>query len=138
MTDPEQTTDSGQTSGAEQLLDKAFGLADLPVLRAALRDCAIAAGLGDQRREEFVLAAHELLANAIVHGGGSGQLRVSRADDELRCQVRDRGPGLTAVNRDGAGLRIVRALVDRLDVNGNRTGADVTMIMRAPPTSPSR
>jgi serine/threonine-protein kinase RsbW len=119
--------------GPEQLLDKAFALADLPVLRAILRDCAIAAGLGDERREEFVLAAHELLANAIVHGGGSGQVRVTRANGELRCQVRDRGPGLTEASVDGAGLRIVRGLVDRLDVSGDQTGADVTMIMSVSP-----
>lgn len=116
------------------VLDKTFALADLPVLRAILGDCAIAAGMVAARGEEFVLAAHELAANAIEHGGGSGQLRVFHANGELRCQVRDRGPGLTVGSRDGSGLRIVRAVADRLDIGSNGTGADVTMIMSISPS----
>jgi len=116
----------------EQLLDKTFGLADLPVLRAIFRDCAIAVGLTDERPEEFVLAAHELLANAIEHGGGSGQVRIFRTRAELRCQVSDHGPGLTAASRDGTGLRIVRALADQLNIKGTPAGTDITMAMNIP------
>jgi anti-sigma regulatory factor (Ser/Thr protein kinase) len=123
---------------AEQLLDKAFVLADLPVLRSLLCDCAIVAGMAQDQRDEFVLAAHELLANAAQHGGGGGQVLVEHASGELRCQVRDRGPGMTAGCQDGSGLRIVRGLVDRFDIGDAGPGADITMTMMVRPAAPGR
>jgi anti-sigma regulatory factor (Ser/Thr protein kinase) len=114
---------------AEQLLDQTFVLADLPMLRALLRDYAIAADMAEDRREEFILAVHELLANAVEHGGGSGRVVVSQANGELRCRVRDRGPGLINGWQEGSGLRIVRTLVDRFEIRRTDQGADITVTM---------
>jgi len=113
------------------LLDRTFGLPDLPALRAALGDCAIASGLPRQRGEEFVLAAYELLAHAIEHGGG-GQVRVHRAGGQLRCQVRDCGPALPAGTMNGCGLGVARALADQLDITRHCDGTTTTMAMNIP------
>jgi anti-sigma regulatory factor (Ser/Thr protein kinase) len=123
---------------AEQLLDKTFVLADLPVIRAFLRDCAIAAGMAADRREEFILAVHELLANAVEHGGGGGQVLVWQVNGELRCRVRDQGPGLVNGWRQGSGLRIVRALADRFEIGCTDHGSDITMTMMIRPAVPGR
>jgi serine/threonine-protein kinase RsbW len=100
------------------LLDTAFTRADLSA----------------QRREDFVLATHELLANAIVHGGGGGHVQVFRAGGELRCLVRDRGPGISADAVDGCGLRVVRACTDRLEIcaTGAGTAVTITITITAP------
>lgn len=120
---------------ADLLLDTAFTRADLARLRWLTRDCALLAGLCAQRREDFVLAAHELFANAIMHGGGGGHVQVFRAAGELRCLVRDRGPGIGADAVDGCGLRVVRAFADRLEICANAVGTVVTITMTAPGTA---
>jgi anti-sigma regulatory factor (Ser/Thr protein kinase) len=40
-----------------------------------------------------VLAIDEIVANAVVHGGGRGELRLAADNGRLRCEVRDRGGG---------------------------------------------
>jgi serine/threonine-protein kinase RsbW len=118
-------------TGTRTLLDRTFGLPDLPALRAVLGDCAIASGLPGQRVEEFVLAAYELLAHAIEHGGG-GQVQVHRTAGQLRCQVRDCGPARPAGPADWCGLSVARALADQLDVTRHCDGATTTMTMNIP------
>jgi anti-sigma regulatory factor (Ser/Thr protein kinase) len=101
------------------------------------------AGLDGERGGEFVLVAHELIANAIEHGGGRGQVQVFCADGELRCRVRDHGPGLrpdavpaqlsglaiATAGEGGCGLWIVRELADWLHIGANGAGAIVTAAM---------
>jgi anti-sigma regulatory factor (Ser/Thr protein kinase) len=115
-------------TGTRTLLDRRFGLPDLPALRAVLGDCAIVSGLPEQRGEEFVLAAYELLAHAVEHGGG-GQVQVHRTVGQLRCQVRDCGPALPARPTDGCGLGVARALADQLNISRHRDGTTTTMMM---------
>jgi anti-sigma regulatory factor (Ser/Thr protein kinase) len=123
----------------QTLLDRRFGLPDLPALRAVLGDCAIVSGLPGPRGEEFVLAAYELLAHAIEHGGG-GQVLVHRTGGQLRCQVRDCGPALSAGTADGCGLGAAQALADQLDISRHRDGTTTTIVMNIPvaSTSPDR
>jgi anti-sigma regulatory factor (Ser/Thr protein kinase) len=130
-------TDAGV---AEVLLDRGFTLADVPTLRLVIAGCAAMAGLPADRGGEFVLVAHELIANAIEHGGGTGRVQVLRADGALLCQVSDRGPGLSPDvipaqppglagpdgDEAGCGLLIVSELADRLDIRVNGAGAVVT------------
>jgi anti-sigma regulatory factor (Ser/Thr protein kinase) len=127
----------------ELLLDKEFTLADVVKLRSLVADCAALAGMPRERAREFVLVAHELIANALEHGGGRGQIQVFRADGELRCLVHDRGPGFTLdlipsqppglADRDdgegGCGLLIVRELADRMNIEVNGVGTIVTAVM---------
>ena len=74
------------------LLDVAFGWADFAELRRLVsRQCADA-GLTGTRLDDFVLAVHEIAANAIVHAGAGGRLILRRAANGLRCVVADTDP----------------------------------------------
>ena len=98
---------------------------DLPRLRAAVGAAAAAAGLDPTRMPDFVLSAHELAANSVMHAGGGGLLRLWAQDGNLICEVSDRGaledvaagkrrPDLSGAG--GAGLWIVRQACDRVQI----------------------
>ena len=46
-------------------------------------------GLIGSRLDDFVLAVHEIAANAIVHAGTGGRLTLQRAANGLRCLIAD-------------------------------------------------
>ena len=115
----------------DALLQMRFTVADLPKLRLRVGDTAGLAGLDEHRCEEFVLAAYELAANAILHGGGSGDLRLSRVDGFLRCQVGDDGPGFAGPGAGtGRGLWLAKQLSDEIEIDSGVDGAVVTIMVR--------
>jgi anti-sigma regulatory factor (Ser/Thr protein kinase) len=69
----------------------AFGLADLPMVRASVERAAADGGLSSSRTEDLILAASEVATNSVRHGGGGGRLRIWRSGDALVCEVRDSG-----------------------------------------------
>ena len=90
MLDRRWPGDIAERSG--DLLDVAFGWADFAKLRRLVsRQCA-EAGLTGPRLDDFVLAVHEIAANAIVHAGTGGRLILRRAANGLRCVVADTDP----------------------------------------------
>lgn len=74
---------------AVPVLDLAFDSGTLPGLRADVWACAIQSGFSEDRARDMVLAVHELAANAIVHDGQAGRLRVWELSGALHCQVDD-------------------------------------------------
>ncbi|NES17059.1 MULTISPECIES: ATP-binding protein [Micromonospora] len=68
----------------------------VPEVRHTLTAAVARAGLSGDEGEDFVLAVHELVTNAVRHGGGSGELRLHRQPGRLTCQVRDHGGGTSA------------------------------------------
>jgi anti-sigma regulatory factor (Ser/Thr protein kinase) len=74
------------------LLDVVFGWADFSKLRRLVTGQCAAAGLTGSRLDDFVLAVHEIAANAIVHAGAGGRLILRRAASGLRCLVTDTVP----------------------------------------------
>jgi anti-sigma regulatory factor (Ser/Thr protein kinase) len=80
-------------------LDQAFDADSLYALRAAVAAHAAAAGLGRHQVYDVTAVAHELAANAVIHGAGHGRLRLWTDDKFLYCQVSDDGRGGPA---DGA------------------------------------
>jgi anti-sigma regulatory factor (Ser/Thr protein kinase) len=68
-----------------------FGLEDLSAVRRFVERGAAEAGLGPHRTHDLVLAASELAANSVRHGGGGGTVRMWRAGDVVMCDVRDGG-----------------------------------------------
>ena len=65
-----------------ELLDVVFGWADFARLRRQVAAQCAAAGLTGTRLDDFVLAVHEIAANAIVHAG-SGQEAIKRRNDRV-------------------------------------------------------
>jgi len=126
----------GVGTPSARVLDLAFDSGTLDVLRSGLKAHACRAGLSADRAEDVVLAVHELAANAVHHGAGTGRLRVWKRAGALHCQVEDGDPlaafGQSALNswpaRPGHGLWVVRQLADRMRVlsSGRGTRAEVT------------
>lgn len=108
-----------------------FAEPDLPRLRESVYEAGVAAGLGTQRVTDLVLAVHELAVNSVMHGGGSGTLRVWVEGGALLVEVADQGkfPEEEAAPDDpsdadrrvrpegGLGLRIVRRACDRVEIS---------------------
>jgi anti-sigma regulatory factor (Ser/Thr protein kinase) len=74
------------------LLDIVFGWSDLGELRHLVAGHCAAAGLTASQVDDFVLAIHEISANAIMHAGASGRLILRRVGNGLRCLVADSAP----------------------------------------------
>ena len=103
-------------------------VAELPFDREGLpraRDFAVRQaarlGLGADRLLEFELAANELAANSVVHGGDRGTMRVWAEDGHVVCEIRDAGhitdplagrrPAGLGIN-GGRGLLLVNHIAD--------------------------
>jgi anti-sigma regulatory factor (Ser/Thr protein kinase) len=105
------------------LLDVVFGWADFTRLRRLVAGQCAAAGLSGSRLDDFVLAIHEISANAIVHAGAGGRLILQRAANGLRCLIADHAP--SGAEEPGApGCRIPRARdgSEPPDPDGTETG----------------
>jgi hypothetical protein len=81
-----------------ELLDVVFGWADFARLRRLVAAQCADAGLTGTRLDDFVLAVHEIAANAIVHAGTGGRLILRRAASGLRCLVADTIPKASAAS----------------------------------------
>jgi anti-sigma regulatory factor (Ser/Thr protein kinase) len=84
--------DHGTPSAGSLSVDQGFDGGSLYALRAAVAAHASAAGLSPHRVYDVTAVAHELAANAVVHGAGRGRLRLWTQDGFLYCQVTDDGP----------------------------------------------
>ena len=108
----------------------------LHALRAFVSRHAANAGLAAERVADFVLAAHEVAANSLRHGGGHGTLRIWRDGDALVCEVRDRGhisdplvgrERPAAERGGGAGLWVANQLCDLVQLRSLPTGTVVRL-----------
>jgi anti-sigma regulatory factor (Ser/Thr protein kinase) len=105
------------------------GLRSIPVahdtehLRERLAPELIAAGHGEAKTLEMLLAATEIATNAIRHGAGIEDIRIGRAHGRFVCEITDRGPGFDdpaagyLAPRDGvgSGLWVARQLTWRIE-----------------------
>jgi anti-anti-sigma factor len=120
--------------GAEIILDQPLDANSLYQLRASVAAHAHQAGLPRRRADDLVIASHELAANVVRHGSGSGRLRIWRHDQMLHCQVTDDGhvepagtTGPTWRIEPGHGLWLVRQLADSFSLHPGRTGSAATV-----------
>jgi len=134
--------------GRSITLDQWFDAGRLHALRKAVLAEAAAAGLPRDRASDVMLAVHELAANAVRHGGGSGRVRLRVAGRALHCVVSDAGRGsanghahaATAVAvqpwlfKPGHGLWLVRSLADDLAVAPSPVGSRVMAVFTLPGT----
>ena len=124
---------------------QAFTIDDLAQLRQALRREAQHRGLRGDRLADLLCAAHELVINAVRHGGGYGTVELRHDADMLICQVIDEGPGFPAAVPIGAlpppinvpggrGLWLAHQLTDGLTLRNHSSGVTASVALRLPGT----
>ncbi len=105
-----------------------------PMLGGRIRVGGTDAVLRSSQMPPLGLIIHELVTNAVRHGGGSVDVRFEPRDGEHVLTVSDEGPGLPAGftfedQRPGIGMILIDALVDQLGggwkfgANANGAGA---------------
>jgi anti-sigma regulatory factor (Ser/Thr protein kinase) len=127
-------------------LDQAFDADSLYALRAAVAAHAAAAGLDRYRVYDVTAVAHELAANAVVHGAGHGRLRLWAADGFLYCQVSDDGEARAAGGLDGEtpwpvqhghGLWLVGEISEQVGIGRGPAGTTATVRFPFDPGGPA-
>jgi anti-sigma regulatory factor (Ser/Thr protein kinase) len=113
-----------------------FGLAGLSEVRRRVSAAAGRAGMDPGGVADLVTAASELAANSVVHGGGSGTLRLWREEERLLAEVEDRGriegqlvgrvrPDVA--QEGGRGLWLVNQLCDLVQIRSGERGTTVRL-----------
>ena len=106
----------------------------LPELRSALRAWLADVGIETSTAEDVVLAAWEVCANAVEHPierkGAGVTLGAEATALGVRVAVHDTGSwreDRTPRPGRGLGLRLARAMMDRISVVSGRVGTEVVM-----------
>jgi anti-sigma regulatory factor (Ser/Thr protein kinase) len=109
-------------------------------VRELIAEEAGKASLAGERGGDIVVAASELAANSILHGGGHGTVYAWREPGAFLVEVHDRGtiekplagrlrPGIAQVG--GRGLWIVNQLCDLVQIRSDAEGTSVRLRMKA-------
>jgi anti-sigma regulatory factor (Ser/Thr protein kinase) len=124
-------------TGGDVLLIEHFDVGDLRWLRSACYVCALKSGLDEGRAMGFVFAINEGTTNAVLHGGGTGQLILLRSDTgRLIAQVVDTGPGSPvqipehlppSTSTSGRGLWAARQMVDEMTLTTGFEGTTLRL-----------
>jgi anti-sigma regulatory factor (Ser/Thr protein kinase) len=113
-----------------------FRLADLAVVRDAVRRGALVAGLAEDAADDLALAAHEVATNSIQHGGGRGRVFLWTRPEAFVVEVRDAGRiDDPMVGRDpvelgsecGRGVWMANQLCDLVQVRSSAHGTAVRL-----------
>jgi anti-sigma regulatory factor (Ser/Thr protein kinase) len=114
----------------------AFGLSELSEVRHRVAAAAERAGMDRVGVADLVIAASELAANSVMHGGGNGTLRLWRENGSLLAEVEDRGrieeplvgrlrPGIA--QEGGRGLWLANQLCDLVQIRSDKAGTTVRL-----------
>jgi anti-sigma regulatory factor (Ser/Thr protein kinase) len=152
--DPEAGQPPPASEAPVLMLDQPFDAGSLHLLRKAVLARAAAAGMPHARAAHVMLAVHELAANAVRHGAGTGQLRMWAGDGTLRCQVDDAGPpgpdgaaaghdghrtaAPTSPYQPGHGLWLVRQAARQDSVSSGPAWSRVVAVFTVPAAGTSR
>lgn len=119
------------------MLELQFGAATLHALRDSVLTHAMAAGMSRERAVDVMLTLHELAANTVRHGAGSGWLRMRIAAGTLCCQVSDPGTADCVQPwwsvEEGHGLWLVREAADQVSVVFGPGRSEVTVMFALQP-----
>lgn len=117
-----------------EALSFAFDSDSLPHARHVAVGEGARLGLVGVKLDDLALATAELTTNSVVHGGGSGVLRVWAEDGYVVCEVRDEGhladalAGRRPVPRDqrgGRGILLVNLIADLVRLHRSDSGTTV-------------
>ena len=120
-------------SRPEQLV---FGLTELGEVRHRVAAAAEAAGMDTLAVADLVTATSELAANSVMHGGGTGTLRLWHEGGRLLAEVEDRGriedPLVGRLRPDisqegGRGLWLANRLCDLVQIRSGERGTTVRL-----------
>lgn len=110
---------------------------DLPAVRDKVGGCAAAHGIQGDRLCDLLVAATEVAANSIMHGGGHGTLRTWATDTAVICEFHDSGhirdPLIGRVRPTidqpgGRGLWLVHQLCDLVQIRSSaQTGTTIRL-----------
>ena len=117
-----------------------FGLTELGEVRHRVAAAAEAAGMDSLAVADLVTATSELAANSVMHGGGTGMLRLWREEGRLLAEVEDRGrseeplvgrlrPVISLVG--GRGLWLANQLCDLVQIRSGEGGTTVRLHLLA-------
>jgi anti-sigma regulatory factor (Ser/Thr protein kinase) len=115
-----------------------FGLDDLHDVRALVAAAATAGGLAPGRTNDLVVAASELAANSVLHGGGRGLASVWREEGAILVEVADAGTITDSTvgrvrpdpaSQNGRGLYIANRLCDEVAIDSGATGTRIRLRM---------
>jgi anti-sigma regulatory factor (Ser/Thr protein kinase) len=118
----------------------AFGLTELGEVRHRVAAAAEAAGMDALAVADLVTATSELAANSVMHGGGSGMLRLWHEEGRLLAEVEDRGrieeplvgrlrPNIS--QEGGRGLWLANQLCDLVQIRSGDRGTTVRLHLLA-------
>ncbi|MEV0619746.1 ATP-binding protein [Nonomuraea sp. NPDC050404] len=125
------------------LIVQTFTLQDVSKLRHVVAETAEQNGLHGPRLDDFVLAVHESVVNAVEHAGGHGSFKLWTVDGVIRSETSDRGAGIpdgyvNGLKRPsdhsytGRGIYLIRRLCDAVDFRTGPGGTTVLLTMRLP------
>ena len=114
----------------------AYDRSRLAAVRRHVERVAKGAGIARRRADDLVVAASELAANSVAHGGGAGTLRTWRQGERLLIEFEDRGrideplagrlhPPPT--QQGGRGLWLVNQLCDLVQIRSGELGTTVRL-----------
>jgi anti-sigma regulatory factor (Ser/Thr protein kinase) len=113
-----------------------FGLKELSEVRQRVAAAAERAGMNQLGVADLVTATSELAANSVMHGGGSGTLRLWQEGDSLLAEVEDRGqieePLVGRLRPEikqegGRGLWLANRLCDLVQIRSGAKGTTVRL-----------
>lgn len=92
-------------------------------------------GVGDQQRDDLVLATHEAAANAIEHGASSDQVWVDAFffGGEITVEVHDNGQWNTSSEERGRGLVLAERLVSHVEILRDAQGTTLRLLSHSLP-----
>ncbi len=128
---------SGEFPGRPPVMDSlAFARDGLAQVRRRVEKAAALVGAPADRTADLVLATSELAANSVLHGGGTGTMRIWRDGDRLVVEVEDRGTIAEQLvgrvrplpaQQGGLGLWLANQLCDLVQIRSGAAGTTVRL-----------